>query len=286
MLEYLRPRVAMAEKAMCEQGLDAALLHLRRLSLADFGELMFEMPSADWPALSAALPRMASRETQQSWTGASGIPLLQDSTTFIRIVQNQFESIWGRPLRGAQVLDYGCGYGRLMRLMYYFCDPVRLYGVDPMQESLDLCVNDGILGHLAMSDYLPRSLPVGEAKFDVIYAYSVFTHTSRKATKTALDTLRGYVKSCGSLFITIRPVEYWKWHHTLSLKIAEEMERTHRYEQYAFLPHDRPAVDGDVTYGDTSIDPSWLEENCPQWQIRTFDRGLDPTQTIVVLLPQ
>lgn len=235
MLQHITPTILLADRDAAEQGIDAALRHLRRISLADFGELMLGMPNPDFPALSRVLPSMASVEVQQNWTGGSGMSLLQDSTTFIRILQSHFEALCRRPLRGAQVLDYGCGYGRLMRLMYYFCNPATLFGVDPALESIEVCTKDGILGHLALSGYLPTSLPVEGVKFDLIYSYSVFTHLSLKATSLALNTLRQYMRNDGMLVITIRPIEYWEWHHSLPPGVPDQMREAHQSKKFAFF---------------------------------------------------
>ena len=37
----------------------------------------------------------------------------------------------------------------------------------------------------------------------------------------------------------------------------------------------RPAVDGDVTYGDTSMTTEWIDANFPRWRISGIDRSLD-----------
>lgn len=44
--------------------------------------------------------------------------------------------VTGAGLENKKILDYGCGWGRLLRLMNYYSDPDRVCGVDAMQESL------------------------------------------------------------------------------------------------------------------------------------------------------
>jgi hypothetical protein len=114
MLQHLQTKLDAAERAGAEQGITAALKSLRLLSISDFGELLWSMPNDQFPVLSSLLPRMTSVEAQLSWTGGCGRALLQDSTTFVRILQAKFVELWGRSLREAAILDYGCGYGRLL----------------------------------------------------------------------------------------------------------------------------------------------------------------------------
>ncbi len=46
-----------------------------------------------------------------------------------------------------------------------------------------------MLGHFAVSEYLPATLPVEQGSFDLAYAYSVFTHLSERATLRAFAAL-------------------------------------------------------------------------------------------------
>jgi hypothetical protein len=63
-------------------------------------------------------------------------------------------------------------------------------------------------GHLAVSGYLPTSLAVGDLTFDLIFAFSVFTHLSLRATGQALRPLRKYIRPTGLLVVTVRPIDY------------------------------------------------------------------------------
>ena len=122
------------------------------------------MPDREFPTLSKALPRMATAEVQTQWTGSSGLTLLKQSCNFVRSAAYHFNRLTSRPLDGSAILDYGCGYGRLARLMYYFSDPARLYGVDPWERSIAICHDCGLGENFRVSDYLPKDLPVGAKK--------------------------------------------------------------------------------------------------------------------------
>jgi 2-polyprenyl-3-methyl-5-hydroxy-6-metoxy-1,4-benzoquinol methylase len=82
---------------------------------------------------------MASAEAQRSWTGGEDPALLIATDTFVRILAQNFRELCSRPLSDARILDFGCGYGRMMRSMYYHADPVRIFGCDPWDESIRLC---------------------------------------------------------------------------------------------------------------------------------------------------
>lgn len=242
---------------------------------------MWSMPLAQYPKVSALLPRMASEDIQASWTGAHGEPLLLASISFMRSVAAIYPAITNRPLQGAKILDFGCGYGRFLRLGSFYSDDI--WGVDPWSESLRHCREAGWTGPLLLSDYLPNSLPVPK-DFNLAIAFSVFTHLSERATKTCLAALRKHVVRGGIACITIRPVEYWRTvYPDWGVDRLVHVEADHR-SGFAFVPHNRAAVDGDITYGDTSMTVEWLSAHAAGWEISAFDRsGEDPVQRYVYL---
>ena len=285
MLEHMEPILSDAEAAARHGDLNAALNELRRLCLDDFGLVLLNMPNKSYPKLSRLLPAMASDETQQAWTGASGIVLLRQSLNFVRIVAHNYAALTGRNLEGASTLDYGCGYGRLIRLLYYFSDNEDLSGCDPWDQSISLCTEAGISCGLDVTDYLPQSLPYEPNSFDLICAFSVFTHTSLRATKCALDVLRQVVKSDGLIAITIRPIEYWSFAEANGQPVrAARLEKEHKKAGFAFAPHNRTPVDGDITYGDTSMTLNKLQHLAEGMQIVGYERSLDDAFQIIVFL--
>jgi len=283
MFSYAKNVVEMAEAAVESGGVAGALTTLRQLPLDDFGEVFISLPNPALPNLSSALPRMAAEQTQVNWTGSSGIVLLRQTDTFVRLLAHNYESLSGRKLPSSRILDFGCGYGRIMRALYYFADPENLYGCDPWDISIDICKEDGVLGHFAISDYLPKSLPF-EGKFDLIYAFSVFTHLSERATTACLTTMADALAPGGVAAITIRPVEYWDFDQRFNDEERKALVANHNDTGFAFSPHNRSAVDGDVTYGDTSMTFEYLRSVEPRLHIRKVERTFDDPFQIVVFM--
>lgn len=249
---------------------------------------MFGLPDSNLPGLSQILPKMADEAVQRDWTGNSGYPLLQQTISFVQSVRESYSTILGRTLDDISMLDFGCGYGRFIRLMYYFTSPTNIWGVDPWDRAIEICRRDKVVANLAVSDYLPTALPVGDTNFDLIYAYSVFSHLSERATQRALRTLRDYVSSNGLCVITIRPKKYWD----AALPAGHNVERDtrileHEQKGFTFAPHIRDKVDGDITYGDTSFSLDWLDEHASEWRRIDGESMLaEPLQLIVYLRPK
>ncbi len=234
-------------------SLEMALSLLRRLPLNVFGEALLDMPDPRFPALSRLLPAMASVETQQAWTGSHGRTLLVESVAFVKAVTAAWQRFGDRPLAQARILDYGCGYGRFLRLLRQATHTANLHGCDPWEKAIDLCRQARIPCHLEVTPYLPERLPYPDHSFDLAYAFSVFTHTSERATRNALQAIHRTMRPGGMLAATIRPVRYWTIHAALSPEERAGLEQAHADLGFAFRPHKRPPVDGDITYGDTSM---------------------------------
>jgi SAM-dependent methyltransferase len=263
---------------------DQAFGIMRRLGLDDFGEILLNMPSKDFPRASALLPSMASDAIQRSWTGTDGYALLRQSCNFVRALSYNFARLTGRPLSDIRVLDYGCGYGRIARLMYYFVDSNDLVGVDPWDASISECKRARLGDNFLLSDYLPTSLPL-KSTFALAYAFSVFTHLSERAARMAFATVRHYTNVGGMFCITIRPAEYWDIDASAaSAEQRLDMKAAHLSRGFAFCPHNLPPIDGDLTYGDTSVSLEWLARNIPGWRQVAIDRSLEDPYQIYVFL--
>lgn len=287
MLEYAKEALRALENDRGVTTRQDAIAGLRQLSLDEFGLILLCMPDPEYPKLSRLLPAMASDEVQRNWTGSHGVALLKQTTAFVRTLSYNYTRVTGRRLDEATVLDFGCGYGRIARLLYYFTAEEKFFGVDPLDRSIQLCRESGLSTNFAVSDYLPGSLPVGNMKFDLIYAFSVFTHLSRRAMTASLNTLRKYIADDGLLTITIRPVENWEQDPHTSPEQKVALAVCHREEGFAFNPHNRAPIDGDVTYGDSSMTLDWIASTFPEWMIKATDRCLnDRLQRYVFLVPR
>ena len=276
--------IARAERLTAAGKDRQALALLRQLPAEIFAHLLLEPPAAT-PALRAMLPSMASDDAQRHWTGASGALLMSQSLDFMRAVDAASREHLGHGISG-KVLDYGCGWGRLLRLLLWYVDPDRIYGVDPWDQSLSMCRQHNCPGQLALCDYVPSSLPFTEC-FDLIYAFSVFTHLSERTADAVLRVLSSHISSKGMLVITIRPPEYWKAHGAWRAGYsAEGMLQQHEQHGFAFVPHERDAIDGDITYGDTSMTLDFLRHRWPDWKVvGTAHNASDPLQLLVFMLP-
>jgi len=232
---------------------------------------------------------MPSVEVQTGWTGNSGTALLQQSLGFIGAVSDYYETSVGRSLQGATILDYGCGWGRLIRLLYKFTTPNNIYGCDAWEKSLQHCKDAGVKANLMICDEIPQKLPFEDIKFDLAIAFSVFTHLSERTGLAVIAALRDRIAPDGLLAVTVRPLNYWALQRGIASQShidIDQMESDHRTRGFAFTPHLRAPIDGELTYGDTSMTIDYIREHWKGWEfVDTRSVARDENQAIVFLRP-
>jgi SAM-dependent methyltransferase len=254
----------------------------REIPLRIFGQILLD-PVASLGRAGPFLPTMPSDDVQQLWTGNCGVPLLEQSVDFVKTVVEAAALQEIAPHR-CRVLDFGIGWGRLARLWLKYGAPGQLDGCDAWDDSLDKARACGLKNRLVRSDPLLAELPFEESSFDVIWAFSVFTHLSPKATRDGLAGLRRMLRQRGTLVFTVRPHSYWDLPQPHELLSAATPDRLMRSEDVAFLQHQSD----DPHYGDVSMSARFLKETCLSVGLEIVSMGwgtVDPYQIAVIARP-
>ncbi|TCF98175.1 hypothetical protein BZM26_27090 [Paraburkholderia strydomiana] len=71
------------------------------------------------------------------------------------------------------------------------------------KPTIEACDGHHIRANIALSECLPTDLPFANCKFNLIYAFSVFTHLSERAATAALTACRKHIYEDGLMAITI-----------------------------------------------------------------------------------
>jgi SAM-dependent methyltransferase len=164
--------------------------------------------------------------------------------------------------------------------------PDRLYGCDPTAAVLDVCRSTGVPATFAHSDPLPERLPFG-TRFDLCFAFSVFTHLSEAAHQRCLDALHDGMRPGGVLIVTVRPPAYLQE----SGLIAPARRPVAPGEAaYLFVAHpsepDHPQFGGgEMTYGETVVTLPYVRERWgDRFELLTADLLLADMFQVVLTL--
>lgn len=235
---------------------------------------------ARWTRLSEWLPVMPEPGVQLGMTGATGEQVMLEAAGFVHRLLPTWRAQFGRPLSQARVLDYGIGWARVARLFYKFTPTTQLYGVDAWPPSLALAEASGFRGRLGLIPAAPERLPF-ETAFELVYAFSVFTHLSEDTARAAVRAIRASLAHDGLLAITIRPEDFWRRH---AGDDTPQRLQEHASHGFAFRPGGLP--DAGATYGDASITLDYIRREWPEFRIAAVEvNGADPHQLLVLLAP-
>ena len=195
---------------------------------------------------------------------------------------SEYTQATARLLSESTILDFGCGWGRLLRLLPYFTDPKNIYGSDAWDVSLNYAKTARILATLGKTDPIPTALPFPGVRFDLIYPFSVFTHLSEAVARACVSTMRKYISPDGLAIITVRPLEFWTVFGQNKKADFSNLENQHRSRGFAYRPHS----EREQNYGDTSISRNFLVSLAPGWEIMRMGNTLvDMYQVLVCLRP-
>ena len=117
-------------------------------------------------------------------------------------IQSGLERI-GRPLRSfKEVLDFGCGCGRIIGWLPGGSRGSRFRGTDVDGEAVEWCQRNIRCASFDRSSPLPP-LPYPEGAFDLILAISVFTHLNEPFLLAWLAELRRVTAIGGVVVVTV-----------------------------------------------------------------------------------
>jgi SAM-dependent methyltransferase len=155
--------------------------------------------------LRATLPSFPDEKVQFQFAGAAGDDTMRDAFGFYLLVKSLVSQHRQQPLES--VLEFGCGWGRIVRWFLHDIEPERLWGIDCMPEAIALCRATNPYSRFELVNPFPPSTVPSEA-FDLIYSYSVFSHLSEEAHLAWLTEFKRILRPGGLLIATTRPREF------------------------------------------------------------------------------
>ena len=211
-------------------------------------------------ALKRILPGFPNDETQTMFTGAAGEQTLREAYHYYKIFRDQYQKYRG-DISEARMLDFGCGWGRIIRFFLKDIEPSRIWGCDPVPEMIKLCKEQNKWCNFEQVNTNPPGV-FEDNSFDMIYSYSVFSHLSEDFHLTLLPEIKRILKPGGLYLTTTRNRDFINY--CAELRKNTDLDSSHpgKGSSHAFLDTKKSLSDFDngLFCHHSFNDPNW-----PYW---------------------
>jgi len=199
------------------------------------------------------------------------------------------------PAPGANVLDFGCSSGRVVRVLAAAYPDAGWYGCDPIPDAIDWAAAN-LPGIDFVNSPQEPPLPYRDGYFDAVYAISVWSHFADGAARRWLAEMERLIRPGGHLVLSTHGMQAVSLYGQLEIRSPEQLEEIARalFERgfwYA-AEFDHPVFEGkgdhgvvNPEWGTAFFTPEWLlAAACPRWSVRAFHAGrLEDNQDLYVL---
>ncbi len=173
------------------------------------------------------MPGFPPDEIQKNFVGLSGEGALKEAFNFYSEVKLYAAKLEISLTPESHILDFGCGWGRFIRFFLKDVIPENIYGIDVDPEMVDICRQTVLYGNYStVKPQPPAGFP--DKTFDVIYAYSVFSHLSEAVHIQWVEEFSKILRPGGILVATTRSRNFIEFCRSLR-------NQTHTFSHYQAL---------------------------------------------------
>jgi len=131
----------------------------------------------------------------------TGDDALELGSKVYSLFKRLYEDQAGPLVPSNRILDFGCGWGRVTRFFLRDVAPENLVGIDVDAEVIRACRETNPWARFEQCETFPPT-PFDSGSFDLVYAYSVFSHLSEEAHSRWLGEFERILKPGGVLIVT------------------------------------------------------------------------------------
>ncbi len=218
------------------------------------------------------LPGFPADEVQIRFNGKSGKKNLNQAFAFYCYVKKMMHL--HQSVSDGAILDFGCGWGRILRFWLKDFPGEMISGCDVMQFSLDLCYNafgEAIKVKLFKNKALPP-IEIADSQLRLIYAHSVFSHLSQVAADAWIYEFFRVLEDGGLVVITTRPRDFV---HNPGVggnrfQGSKEWKQLYTKGEFCFEPQPGQNELEARYYGEASFSMKYVEKKWSQFSIKEF----------------
>lgn len=250
----------------------------------------YRLANRDWLALlerscadgALGLPSFPAEELQLKWVGRANADTIREVAPFYALAQKYLQ---------APLLDFGVGWGRICRFFLNDLPADAIYGADTNAAILAECRRLRVPGTHFLIE--PRGrLPVLDAMFGLVTAYSVFTHLSPAAADHWIREITRTIAPGRSIIATVMTSRFFElcaqgkdegtlpWQKKLGAIFASPREEQARYQRGEFV-----YAGTDENYGWAAVPPRYIERHW-NMNIIEFHDDLGFGQGACVMMPR
>ena len=164
--------------------------------------------------IAALVPGLPDSRMQAVFTGDTDDDTLRAGFEIYRLFKGYYEAQIGPISSCRGILDFGCGWGRIIRFFLRDVSPEKIVGVDYEAEVIQACRDTNKWCKFTLIEpYPPTSLPSGA--FDLIYLFSVFSHLPEEMHWALLKEFHRLLVPGGLLVATTRRRDFIQYCQSL-----------------------------------------------------------------------
>lgn len=160
--------------------------------------------------LRSILPGVPDEEFQATYTGSSGKTSLREGFNAYMLFKRLYEKHCGPIGECPTLLDFGCGWGRIIRFFLRDLPSSRLIGLDHSADAIKVCKETNPWTRFELIDPDPPTL-LPDNSVNLIYLYSVFSHLPESMHTTLLKEFSRILRPGGLLIATTRRRDFITW---------------------------------------------------------------------------
>lgn len=195
--------------------------------------------------LRSILPGTPDEDVQLMFTGSKGDTVMREGFIAYTLFKGLYTKYNGPIDQCSNILDFGCGWGRIIRFFLKDLEPSKISGCDPVEKMIDICKEQNKWCNFTKINTRPPS-PYQNNTFDLIYSFSVFSHLSEEMSNSLLAELTRILKPGGMLIATTRSRDFIE--HCAKLRKRKDLASLHagpKSSAAAFLNTEESQADYD-----------------------------------------
>jgi cyclopropane fatty-acyl-phospholipid synthase-like methyltransferase len=226
------------------------------------------------------MPTFPDEQTQTNFVGSAGEASLGEAWALWETV-NAIATAQGNPIgRSTNLMDFGTGWGRMIRPFLRQIDGKNILGLDPLPTMVELCQDmyTGFDVQFAHNNPLaPSTLASGS--LDLIIGYSVFSHLNEQVSTGWIHEFARLLRPGGLACITTHGVgilDYAQqllddptqqaglWHELLASGFgtnAAQLRSEYNNGQFVHVAHGGGSALDDSYYGDSLFNEAFARRN-------------------------